>query len=132
MDEIFELTDMEQEILTRLEKRIPYREVIFGDITNYNLIMEDLIINSRNIGLSRVYPFYDYSNKKLPTKYADWQYRCCVELYNLADKTGFHTYSENGLSWGKATDGISLQLLNEITSKAGVPSKVIDEEDSDE
>ena len=104
----------------------------FGDITNYNLIMEDLIINSRNIGLSRVYPFYDYSNKKLPTKYADWQYRCCVELYNLADKTGFHTYSENGLSWGKATDGISLQLLNEITSKAGVPSKVIDEEDSDE
>ena len=41
MDEIFELTDMEQEILTRLEKRIPYREVIFGDITNYNLIMED-------------------------------------------------------------------------------------------
>lgn len=124
MDDIFELTEIEEDILDRLERRIPYKEVIFGNKENYNLILEDIIVNARNIALSRVYPFYDYSNKKLPMKYADWQYRCCIELYNLADKSGFKTYSENGLSWGKTTDGISLELLNEITSKAGIPNKV--------
>lgn len=132
MDDIFELTEIEEEILDRLGQRISYKEEIFGNKRNYELILEDLLINSRNIALSRIYPFYDYSTKKLPIKYADWQYRCCIELYNLADKTGFKTYSENGLSWGKATDGISLELLNEITSKAGIPSKVKDEEDENE
>ena len=125
--DIYELTDIEEDIVSRLEQRIPYNVDIFGTKSNYDLILEDLVINARNIGLSRVYPFYDYSNKTLPTRYADWQYRCAIELYNLSDKSGFITYSENGLSWGKITDGISQQLLNEITSKAGIPNKVSDD-----
>ena len=124
--DIYELNEIEESIISRLEKRIPYEEKIFATKENYNLILEDLVLNARNIGLSRVYPFYDYSDKNLPQKYASWQYRCAIELYNLADKTGFVTYSENGLSWGKLTDGISKQLLEEITSKAGIPSKVSD------
>ena len=125
----YELNDIETDIITRLEKRIPYNADKFGEKANYDLILEDLVLNARNIGLSRVYPFYDYSKKTLPKKYADWQYRCAIELYNLADKSGFITYSENGLSWGKLTDGISVQLLLEITSKAGIPSKITEEED---
>lgn len=131
MTDVFELTEMEEQILERLERRIPYNETLFGNKLNYDLVMEDIILNARDVGLSRVYPFYDYSTKKLPNKYAEWQYKCCLELYNLADKTGFITYSENGLSWGKITDGVSLQLLEELTSKAGVPNKV-KEEDEDE
>ena len=123
----YELTEIEEDIISRLENRIPYNIDIFGSKSNYDLILEDLVLNARNIGLSRVYPFYDYSNKTLPKRYTDWQYRCCIELYNLADKTGFVTYSENGLSWGKLTDGVSKQLLEEITSKAGIPSKVSDD-----
>lgn len=132
MNDIFELTEMEEEIQDRLVKRIPYNENIFGNKENYNLIIEDLILSARNIALSRVYPFYDYSTKKLPNKYIEWQYKCCIELYNLADKTGFITYSENGLSFGKLTDGISRQLLEEIVSKAGIPSKVLDEDEENE
>lgn len=131
MDDIFELTEMEEQILDRLEERIPYNETIFGNKTNYDFILEDIILHARSIGLSRVYPFYDYLTKTLPTKYTEWQYKCCIELYNLADKSGFVTYSENGLSWGKMTDGISRQLLDEIVSKPGIPSKVA-EEDEDE
>jgi hypothetical protein len=120
----YELTDIEDDIIARLEKRIPYNPDLFGEKSTYDLILEDLVLNARTIGLSRVFPFYDYSQKTLPERYADWQYRCAIELYNLADKTGFVTYSENGLSWGKLTDGVSKQLLEEITSKAGIPSKV--------
>lgn len=127
--DIYELTEIEEDIISRLEKRIPYNPDIFGEKSNYDLILEDLVLNARSIGLSRVFPFYDYSEKTLPKKYADWQYRCAIELYNLADKGGFITYSENGLSWGKLTDGISNQLLNEIISKPGVPSKVSDEDE---
>ena len=127
--DIYELTDIEEDIITRLEKRIPYNEDKFGEKSNYDLILEDLVLNARNIGLSRVFPFYDYSTKTLPQKYANWQYRCAIELYNLADKAGFSTYSENGLSWGKMSDGISKQLLEEITSKAGIP--VLEEEENE-
>ena len=131
MDDIFELTEMEEQVLDRLQKRIPYDEILFGSKENYNMIFEDIVINARDLGLSRVYPFYDYSTKQLPNKYAQWLYKCSLEIYNLADKTGFVTYSENGLSWGKITDGVSKQLLEEITSKAGIPSK-IKEENEDE
>ena len=129
MDDIFELTEMEEQILDRLEERIPYNETIFGKKTNYDFILEDIILHARSIGLSRVYPFYDYSTKTLPTKYTEWQYKCCIELYNLADKSGFSSYSENGLNWDKMTDGISRQLLDELVSKPGIPSKVKEDED---
>lgn len=128
MGELFELTETEEQILERLEKRIPYNERKFGTKTNYELILEDIIISARNLALSRVFPFYDYSNKELPLKYANWQYRCAIEIYNLNDKTGFITYSENGLSFGKTTDGISQQLLDEIMPKVGIPTSEVEDE----
>lgn len=129
MDDVFELTDAETDIIARLEQRIPYREDIFGNKIQYNQILEDLVLNARYVALSRIYPFYDYSTKELPVKYANWQYRCAIELYNLADKQAFSNYSENGLSWSRLTDGISEQLLMEITSKAGIPNKVSEEDE---
>lgn len=131
MDERFELTETEEQILDRLTERIPYEEIIFGSKNNYFLIMEDLIRQARKIALSRVFPFYDYSKKTLPVKYTEWQYRCAIELYNLADKSGFHTYSENGLSWGKITDGVSKQLLEELMPRAGILQKVEEEREAE-
>lgn len=129
MDEIFELTETEEQIKERLERRIPYTDVIFGNHENYELVMEDIIFASRELALSCVFPFYDYSKLTLPDKYAQWQYKCCIELYNLADKKGFHTYSENGLSWGKVTDGVSKELITELTSKAGILQKIGESDD---
>lgn len=123
MDNVTELTEIEEEMVERLQSRIPYNELIFGNKENYELIFEDIVLNARYIALSTVFPFEDYSTKELPKKYINWQYRCCIELYNLADKQGFITYSENGLSWGKLTDGLSLQLITELTSKVGIPKK---------
>lgn len=123
MDNVIELTEIEKEIIERLQNRIPYNEQMFGNKKNYELILEDIVLNARYIALSYIFPFDDYSTMELPKKYINWQYRCCIELYNLADKQGFTTYSENGLSWGKLTDGLSLQLTTELTSKVGIPKK---------
>ena len=123
MDDVIELTEIEEELVERLEKRIPYNEQMFGNKKNYELILEDIVLNARYIALSIIFPFDDYSAKELPKKYINWQYRCCIELYNLADKQGFTTYSENGLSWGKLTDGLSLQLTTELTSRVGIPKE---------
>ena len=123
MDNVIELTEIEEELVERLEKRIPYNEQMFGNKKNYELILEDIVLNARYIALSYIFPFDDYSTMELPKKYINWQYRCCIELYNLADKQGFTTYSENGLSWGKLTDGLSLQLTTELTSRVGIPKE---------
>lgn len=123
MDEVMALTAVEEEIAERLEKRIPYVEEIFLTKANYDNIIEDIILEARNIALSHIYPFNEYPTLQLPTRYINWQYRCCIELYNLADKRGFSTYSENGLSWGKLTDGLSEQLMSELMSKVGIPKR---------
>lgn len=123
MDDIMELTEVEEDIYDMLTKRIPYIDVIFGTEKNYKKVLEDLIVTARFKALSILYPFDDYSTKVLPKKHYVWQYRCCLELYNLADKEGLVNYHENGITWNKLTDGISLQLLNELTSHAGIPKK---------
>lgn len=123
-----ELTEIEEEMVERLQNRIPYSDDIFATKKNYSLILEDIVVNARHIALSHLHPFDDYSAMELPRKYINWQYRCCIELYNLADKQGFTTYSENGLSWGKISDGLSEQLVQELMPRVGVPKR---EEDSD-
>ena len=114
-----------------LKKRIPYDEDLFGNISNYNNILEILLEDSKNKCLSILYHFEDYSEMELPKKYYNWHLRACVEMFNLADKAGIVNYSENGINWSKLTDGLSLSLLNEITPKVNVPKKIeIKEEDS--
>lgn len=121
--DIMELTDDELDMKKRLSNRIVYIDTLFKSEDNYNKILNDIILEARFKALSRIYPFDDYSQKPLPKKYYDWQYRCCIEIYNLADKQGFSTYSENGWSFGKITDGISEQLLLELMPNVGVPKK---------
>lgn len=117
--------------MTQLEKlklRIPYDEDIFQDNTTYEQVLNDLLEDSKNMCLSILYPFQDITNMSLPSRYENWQLRACVELFNLADKQGIINYTENGISWDKKSDGLSVSLMNELTSRVGVPKKVESDE----
>lgn len=109
--------------LTKLKARIPYDEDIFGSNANYELALNELLEDSKSIALETLYPYEDTSDMDLPNKYNNWQIRCCLELYNLADKSGLINYSENGIGWSKMSDGLSNFLMNKLISKVGVPKR---------
>jgi hypothetical protein len=110
--------------LERLKLRIPFDEDTFEDFNKYIQLLEMLLEDSKNIALSEIYPYEDFSEMELPKKYLNWQIRASVELYNLGDKDGIISYSENGLSWTKDSSRLSKALMSEITRKAGVPKNV--------
>lgn len=109
------------EQLEKLKSRIPYDEDIFETKSDYEMALRDLLDDSESIALETLYPFEDTTQLDLPKRWKNWQIRCCLELYNLADKSGLVNYSENGINWSKLSDGLSTQLMNKLTSKVGVP-----------
>lgn len=113
--------EMLAEQLEELKVKIPYDEDIFESNENWVNVLTDLLKDSAYILLETLYPFDDFATYLIPRKYYNWQLRCCVELYNLADKQGITNYAENTLSWTKLSDGLSNSLMNKITSKVGVP-----------
>ena len=117
--------------LPLLQDKIPYDEDVFGDEDNWELILNDLLTDSKSILLETLYPFDDdlvIEETPIPPKYYNWQLRCCVELYNMADKQGVVNYSENGLSWSKLVDGLSNSLMNKLNSHVGIPKSSKDDE----
>lgn len=110
-------------LLPLLEERIPYDEVFFTDTAEYETGLTNLLEDSKNILMSKLYPFNNYSEYIIPTEKYNWVLRCCVELYNLADKIGTTSYAENGLSWSRLSDGLSNSLMNEVISHVGIPKK---------
>lgn len=113
-------------LLPLLKERIPYDEVFFKDNSEWEIGLKNLLEDSKNILLSKLYPFEDYSNYNIPTDKYNWVLRCCVELYNLADKVGTTSYAENGLSWSRLSDGLSNSLTSELISHVGIPSKKVE------
>lgn len=109
--------------LKELKKRIPYDIAIHETIVQYEQILTDLLDDTKFICLSLLFPFEDYSDYEMPKMYYNWQLRACVELYNLADKISVKDYAENGISWSRLKDGLSLSLVQEITSCVGIPKK---------
>lgn len=110
-----------------LEQRIPIEITGLEDNNDYENMINSLLEDSKNIALSNIYPFKNWSNLDLPVKYYNWQIRAAIELYNLADKAGIKSYSENGLSWSKSTDLLSQGLMEEITPRVGVLKKTSSE-----
>jgi len=108
-------------LLPLLEDRIPFDEDIFETQENWELSLTNLLNDSRDILLNKLYPFEDYSSYLIPLSKYNWIIRCSVEIYNLADKLGISSYSENKLSWTRYSDGISRSLMNELISHVGVP-----------
>ena len=109
--------------LEKLKERIPYDDTLFGSNENYENVLNNLLEDSKNIALSEIYPFQDFYELELPKKYLNWQLRASVELFNLGDKNGIISYSENGLSWTKESGRLSKSLMSELTRKVGVPRK---------
>lgn len=108
-------------LLPLLEKRIPYDEDFWESQEEYEEGLTQLLEDSRDILLNKLYPFEDYSLYLIPVSKYNWVLRCSVELYNNADKAGVTSYSENGLSWTKYSDGLSKSLMTELVSHVGVP-----------
>ena len=107
--------------IEKLKLRIPYdKELCTYPV--YEQILKDLLEDSKYIAFEIIYPYSDYPDELEP-RYYNWQLRACVELYNLADKAGITNYSENGISWSKLSDGLSVNLLNALTSKVGIPKQ---------
>ena len=116
------MNDDELEIqLEELEKRIPFDPSIHENKRIYEQILTDLLNDSKFMCLSLLYPYEDYADYDLPKKHYNWQLRACIELYNLADKITLKDYSENGISWSKLHDGLSIYLTNELMSNVYIP-----------
>ena len=115
--------------LDLLEERIEYDENIFTDNETYEKVLNRLLDDSKYVALSLRYPYQDYSNKELPTKYNNWQLRCCEEIYNGIGTAGIKSYSENGLSWTRDSGYISYELRGEIEPLVGY---ILEESDDNE
>ena len=108
--------------LPALKLRIPNDEAYFTNATEWENVLKDLLETSKSILFDKLFPFDDSVEYVIPTRRYEWQLRCCVELFNLADKAGITNYSENDISWTKISDGLSRGLMNQIMSSVGVPS----------
>lgn len=114
--------------LESLKYRIQYQTNVFGDYKTYTKVLTNLLEDSKYIALSLRYPYRDFSNLPLPTKYNNWQLRCCVEIYQAIGTEGIKSYSENGLNWTRDSGYISHELRDEIEPTVGY---ITIEEDSD-
>lgn len=124
--------DSENIQLELLEQRIPYDVKIFGDNETYESVLNRLLDDSKFIALSIRFPYQDYSNMDLPSKYKNWQLRCCQEIYQGIGTEGIKSYAENGLSWTRDSGYISYELRSEIESFVGYIQEEVEEEITEE
>lgn len=122
------MEEQKQTLLEKIKKLIPEDPVMFDSTEEYDTFMEYTLDCSVSILMNTIYPFEDWSDYDIPKSKFNWLMRCCVELYNLADKSGYKSYAENGLSWSKDTDGLSKSLMRELIPHVGTPSSVYVEE----
>lgn len=113
------MDSVENKQFDSLSKRIQYEENVFGDYQTYMQVLNNLLEDSKHIALSLRFPYKDYSNMNLPTKYNNWQLRCCVEIYQGIGTEGIKSYSENGLNWTRDSSYISSELREEIEPVVG-------------
>ena len=87
-------------------------------------IFKSKLDDAEIVALNTLYPYdltkttIDFQNNK---RLANWQTRCAIELYKAMERTGYQSYSENGLSVQFLTSLLSSDLLGELVPKAGIP-----------
>ena len=111
--------ESEKTQLDLLKERIAFEQTIFTDNETYEKVLSNLLEDSKHVALSLRYPYQDYSNLELPSRYNNWQLRCCEEIYNQIGTIGIKSYSENGLNWTRDSSYISYELRNEIEPMIG-------------
>lgn len=107
-------------------------EITMSISETYIKVLKRLLEDSKYVALSIRYPYQDFSNMELPSKYKNWQLRCCQEIYNGIGTEGIKSYSENGLSWTRDSGYISYELRSEIESMVGYIVEEIEEEPTEE
>ena len=124
------MDNVENTQITLLMERIEYEENIFGNEETYKKVLNRLLEDSKYVALSLRFPYQDYSNMEVPTKYKNWQLRCCEEIYNGIGTQGIKSYAENGLSWTRDSGYISYDLRGEIESTVGyiIPEESVEED----
>ena len=122
------MDSVEKKQIDFLKERIEFEPNVFGDYLTYTKVLNNLLEDSKHIALSLRFPYKDYSNINLPTKYNNWQLRCCVEIYQGIGTEGIKSYSENGLNWTRDSGYISRELREEIEPLVGY---IIVEEETD-
>ena len=105
--------------LELLKERIVFNQKKHKEFSLYEKALKRLLEDSKFIALSLRFPYQDYSNMDLPTKYNNWQLRCCEELYKLIGTAGIKSYAENGLSWTRDSSYLSEGLVSEIEPMVG-------------
>ena len=110
---------MDNAQLELLKQRITYKEEIFTSHEIYEKCLNRLLDDSKYIALSLRFPYRDYSEMELPSKYNNWQLRCCEELYIGIGRQGIKSYAENGLAWTRDSSYLSTGLINEIEPMIG-------------
>ena len=109
--------------LERLKERIPYDKDTYDSEEEYEAYLTTLLEDTEDIALNHLYPFL-VKRPALPVRYYGWQLRACCEINEVAGLNGLKSYSENGLAFSKATDGmLSQAILNELIPYAGIPEK---------
>lgn len=111
--------ESEKTQLDLLKERIEFEQTIFTDNETYEKVLNNLLEDSKYVALSLRYPYQDYSSLELPSRYNNWQLRCCEEIYNQIGTIGIKSYSENGLNWTRDSSYISYELRNEIEPMIG-------------
>lgn len=109
--------------LEKLKLKIPYVGDKFHTNEIYEKTLNNLLEDSKNIALSEIYPFQDWSTLELPSKYNNWQIRASVELYNYDKYLGIISYSENGMSFQRDSSYLSAGLLDELMPNVGIPKR---------
>lgn len=124
------MDNVENTQITLLMERIEYEENIFGNKETYKKVLNRLLEDSKYVALSLRFPYQDYSNMEVPTKYKNWQLRCCEEIYNGIGTQGIKSYAENGLSWTRDSGYISYDLRGEIEPTVGyiIPEESVEED----
>ena len=107
------MDSVENKQIDFLKERIEFEPSVFGDYLTYTKVLNNLLEDSKHIALSLRFPYKDYSNINLPTKYNNWQLRCCVEIYQGIGTEGIKSYSENGLSWTRDSGYIAREVREE-------------------
>jgi len=118
IDSVTEISNITQSIVI---EDITYdaTDSIISIPETYLNVLNRLLEDSKYVALSIRYPYQDFSNMELPSKYKNWQLRCCQEIYNGIGTEGIKSYSENGLSWTRDSGYISYELRSEIESMVG-------------
>lgn len=122
---------MESSTMTQfdlLKERIEFDKDVFTDNSTYTKVLNRLLEDSKYVGLSLRFPYQDYSKLELPTRYNNWQLRCCTEIYEQIGTIGLKSYAENGLSWTRDSTYISNELRGEIEPMIGYIEVSEDEE----